>query len=83
MEESLRLKQKAADMWDKAETAYADTKNLAPNYVQTHHQMGLLFVKRAEQAMQQHQHRPVAFVNKLKIIFLPDVVLHNARFKSR
>src|SRR5262249_27705737 len=29
-----------------------DTKALAPNYVQTHHQMGLLDVKRAEQSLQ-------------------------------
>jgi tetratricopeptide (TPR) repeat protein len=50
MEEAQRLKQKAIDMWDKAESAYNDTKKLAPNYVQTHHQMGLLYVKRAEQA---------------------------------
>lgn len=52
MEESLRFKQKAIDMWDKAEAAYNDTKKLAPNYVQTHHQVGLLDVKRAEQAAQ-------------------------------
>ncbi len=51
MDEALRLKAKAADMWDKAEAAYQDTKNMAPNYVQTHHQLGLLYVKRAEQAM--------------------------------
>jgi len=52
MEEALRLKEKSQDMWNKAEAAYEDTKRLAPNYVQTHHQMGLLYVKRAEQAAQ-------------------------------
>jgi tetratricopeptide (TPR) repeat protein/O-antigen ligase len=49
-EEALRLKAKAQDMWKKSEDAYNDTKRLAPNYVQTHHQVGLLNVKRAEQA---------------------------------
>jgi tetratricopeptide (TPR) repeat protein len=48
MEDAQRLRQKATDMWDKAEAAYASTKKLAPNYVQTHHQMGLLEVKRGE-----------------------------------
>jgi tetratricopeptide (TPR) repeat protein len=50
IEEAVRLRQKSQDMWNKAEEAYTNTKKLAPNYVQTHHQMGLLFVKRAEQA---------------------------------
>ncbi len=48
--EAERLKQKALDMWDLSEKAYNVTKQLAPNYVQTHHQMGILFVKRAEAA---------------------------------
>jgi superkiller protein 3 len=52
MEEALRLKSKSQEMWDKAEGAYRKTKDLAPNYVQTHHQMGLLYTKRAEQALQ-------------------------------
>jgi tetratricopeptide (TPR) repeat protein/O-antigen ligase len=46
--EAERLRDKALEMWDKAETAYTNTKKLAPNYVQTHHQMGLLDIKRAE-----------------------------------
>jgi tetratricopeptide (TPR) repeat protein len=50
--EALRLKEKALDMWNKAEEAYTNTKKLAPNYVQTHHQMGLLDVKRAELSTQ-------------------------------
>jgi tetratricopeptide (TPR) repeat protein len=48
LSEAARLKDKALDMWNKAEAAYTATKKLAPNYVQTHHQMGLLDVKRAE-----------------------------------
>ncbi|MCG3203463.1 MAG: hypothetical protein KCHDKBKB_00131 [Elusimicrobia bacterium] len=52
MDEALRLKEKARSMWDKSEASYNDTKKLASNYVQTHHQMGLLYVKRAEQAAQ-------------------------------
>lgn len=52
IEEANRLKRKALEMWDKSEAAYVGTKKLAPNYVQTHHQMGLLYVKRAEQAAQ-------------------------------
>ncbi|MCB4756218.1 MAG: tetratricopeptide repeat protein [Elusimicrobia bacterium] len=50
MAEAERLHQKALDMWNLSEDAYRKTKKLAPNYVQTHHQMGLLFVKRAEAA---------------------------------
>jgi tetratricopeptide (TPR) repeat protein len=48
MSEAQRLKDKALDMWNKSDQAYVDTKKLAPNYVQTHHQMGLLDNKRAE-----------------------------------
>jgi tetratricopeptide (TPR) repeat protein len=48
--EAQRLRQKALDMWAKSEESYAATKALMPNYVQTHHQMGLLYLKRAEQA---------------------------------
>lgn len=50
-DEAERLRKKALETWDLAEQAYMNTKELAPNYVQTHHQMGLLNVKRAEQAM--------------------------------
>jgi hypothetical protein len=50
MQTAERLRQKALEMWDKGEVAYSETKELAPNYVQTHHQMGLLNVKRAEAA---------------------------------
>ncbi len=48
--EAQRLRARALEFWDKSEAAYDDTKKLAPNYVQTHHQMGLLFSKRAEAA---------------------------------
>ncbi len=52
MDEALRLKTKALDMWNKSEASYNATKALAPNYVQSHHQVGLLNVKRAELAAQ-------------------------------
>jgi tetratricopeptide (TPR) repeat protein len=51
MEDALRLREKSNEMWDKAIKAYDETKSLAPNYVQTHHQVGLLYLKRAEQAV--------------------------------
>ncbi len=51
MAEAERHYKKAYDLWDKGEKAYEATKRLAPNYVQTHHQMGLLYVKRAEGAL--------------------------------
>ncbi len=49
--EAERHFKKAFELWDLGEKAYEATKKLAPNYVQTHHQMGLLYVKRAEGAM--------------------------------
>lgn len=49
-EEARRLHAKSQELWDKAAAAYDNTKELAPNYVQTHHQVGLLHVKRAEAA---------------------------------
>ncbi len=52
LEEAARFRQKSLEMWAKAQEAYESTKKIAPNYVQTHHQMGLLFMKRAEQARQ-------------------------------
>jgi len=51
MPEAERHFKKAYELWDKGEKAYEATKKLAPNYVQTHHQMGLLNVKRAEGAL--------------------------------
>jgi tetratricopeptide (TPR) repeat protein len=50
MSEANRLKDRALEEWDLCEKAYESTKELAPNYVQTHHQLGLLYVKRAELA---------------------------------
>ncbi|MBV9080380.1 MAG: tetratricopeptide repeat protein, partial [Elusimicrobia bacterium] len=50
MSEAERLREKSEDLWAKSEKAYDDAKALAPNYVQTHHQVGLLFLKRAEAA---------------------------------
>jgi tetratricopeptide (TPR) repeat protein len=50
MNEAQRLRTKSNDLWDKSEEAYNATRKLAPNYVQTHHQVGLLFLKRAEAA---------------------------------
>lgn len=51
MDEAARFRAKAAEYWELSEQAYDRTKKLAPNYVQTHHQVGLLFTKRAEVAM--------------------------------
>lgn len=50
MAEAQRLRERTTEMWEAAEEAYENTKKLAPNYVQTHHQLGLLYTKRAEQA---------------------------------
>lgn len=50
MEEAKRLHAEAEELWNKSEAAYNATMKLAPNYVQTHHQMGLLYLKRAESA---------------------------------
>jgi tetratricopeptide (TPR) repeat protein/O-antigen ligase len=51
MSEAVRLRARALEFWDKSEAAYVDTKKLAPNYVQTHHQLGLIYTKRAEQSL--------------------------------
>ncbi|MFN0117930.1 MAG: tetratricopeptide repeat protein [Elusimicrobiota bacterium] len=50
VDEAIRLREKAQEMWDKSEAAYDRTKALAPNYVQTHHQVGLLYLKEGEVA---------------------------------
>ncbi|OVE77416.1 hypothetical protein BVX98_02625 [bacterium F11] len=50
--EAERLRQKALEKWNMAEEAYNGTKSLGPNYVQVHHQMGLLNTKRMQQAQQ-------------------------------
>jgi len=49
-QESSRLRSKAIKEWNLAEQAYDGTKLLGPNYVQVHHQMGLLNLKRAQAA---------------------------------
>ena len=51
MKEAVRLREKALATWDKADAAYSKTKEIAPNYVQIHHQVGLLNTKRAQQAV--------------------------------
>ena len=38
----------AVDHWNKALEAYARVKTFAPNYVQTHHQVGLVYLKMGE-----------------------------------
>lgn len=38
--------------WDEAEREYERLKAFAPNYVQTHHQMGTLYLKRMQMASQ-------------------------------
>jgi tetratricopeptide (TPR) repeat protein len=54
--EESRLRDKGLMMWEQAEKAYEDTKKIAPNYVQVHHQMGLLYTKRGDQARQWGEH---------------------------
>ncbi|MBK8575389.1 MAG: O-antigen ligase family protein [Elusimicrobia bacterium] len=44
--ETLRLQ--AVQLWEKALNAYGRVKTFAPNYVQTHHQVGLVHLKRGE-----------------------------------
>lgn len=44
------LRKQAIEHWRKALEAYERTKKLATNYVQTHHQVGLVYSKFAEQA---------------------------------
>jgi len=46
--EADRLLAKTNEVWDQAEKAYIQLKKLAPNYVQTHHQLGTLYLKRLE-----------------------------------
>jgi tetratricopeptide (TPR) repeat protein len=43
-----KLKAQALEKWDKSERTYDDIKKFAPNYVQTHHQMGLVHLKRGD-----------------------------------
>lgn len=50
--ESRRLKDLAFEKWDLSEKAYEGTKTLGPNYVQVHHQTGLLNLKRAQASAQ-------------------------------
>ncbi len=42
------LRLQAIEKWDKSLDAYNRVKQFAPNYVQTHHQVGLLYLKRGE-----------------------------------
>ncbi len=42
------LRDQALDHWAKSLEAYASVKAFAPNYVQTHHQVGLVYLKKAE-----------------------------------
>jgi hypothetical protein len=46
--EAERLLAETNEVWDQAEKAYIQLKKFAPNYVQTHHQMGTLYLKRME-----------------------------------
>lgn len=39
------LKKRAEEMWRKAISTYDRVKQFAPNYVQTHHQVGLVYLK--------------------------------------
>lgn len=38
-------RKKTDELWNKAIDAYADTRKLAPNYVQMHHQVGIVYQK--------------------------------------
>lgn len=42
------LRARAVECWDKSLKAYEKVKDFAPNYVQTHHQVGLVFLKKGE-----------------------------------
>jgi tetratricopeptide (TPR) repeat protein len=42
------LKERAEAMWEKSLAAYDAVKAFAPNYVQTHHQVGLVYLKMGE-----------------------------------
>jgi tetratricopeptide (TPR) repeat protein len=44
-ETAKKLKAKAEETWGKALDTYARLKDFAPNYVQTHHQVGLVYLK--------------------------------------
>ncbi|MBP9127823.1 MAG: O-antigen ligase family protein [Elusimicrobia bacterium] len=46
--EAAKLRQLAIEKWGQSLDAYDRTKKFAPNYVQTHHQVGLLYLKRGE-----------------------------------
>ncbi len=44
------LQKRAEDMWRKAIATYDRVKKFAPNYVQTHHQVGLVYLKMGDMA---------------------------------
>lgn len=46
--EAASLHKMANEKWDLSLDAYTKTKEFAPNYVQTHHQVGLVYLKRGE-----------------------------------
>jgi tetratricopeptide (TPR) repeat protein/O-antigen ligase len=46
--EAATLRKLAMEKWDQSLAAYDKTKQFAPNYVQTHHQVGLIYLKRGE-----------------------------------
>jgi tetratricopeptide (TPR) repeat protein/O-antigen ligase len=43
-----KLRTKAEEHWEKSLAAYGRVKAFAPNYVQTHHQVGLIYTKMAD-----------------------------------
>jgi len=45
-----KLRARAEDMWAKALKTYDQVKAFAPNYVQTHHQVGLVYLKMGDMA---------------------------------
>jgi len=49
-DQAIQLKKRSQELWFKGLETYEWTKQLAPNYVQTHHQVGLIYLKMGDQA---------------------------------
>jgi tetratricopeptide (TPR) repeat protein len=48
LERAKTLRERAEEMWNKSLAMYDRLKEFAPNYVQTHHQVGLVYLKFAD-----------------------------------
>ncbi|MBI4052120.1 MAG: O-antigen ligase family protein, partial [Elusimicrobia bacterium] len=51
----------ARDDFERALSAYEEVRSLAPNYVQMHHQVGVMYMKRADYAMREGKNQEAAF----------------------